>query len=87
MKSTTLIAPTTKGHRIFLEGLPQVGQRYNVLYTEARITIQFNTEGKRRVVARGVIDLEGKRVTQWAGLATMVDIEYNSDNIIIRRTV
>ena len=87
MKTTTVIAKTTKGHRIFLEGIGRVGQRYNVVYTDSRITLVFNPEGKRKVVARGVVDLEGKRVSTWKGLAPDEDIEYNQDTIVIRRRV
>lgn len=87
MKTHTVIAQTSKGHRVFLEGIGRTGQRYSVVYSEARITIQFATDGKRKVVSSkgGVIDLEGKKVTQWKGEATQVEMEYNTDNIIIRR--
>ncbi len=89
MKTNTVIAATSKGHRVFPEGIGRTGERYNVSYCDARITIQFDTEGKRKVVASkgGVIDLEGKKVTTWAGMATSVNIEYNSDSISIRREV
>ncbi len=85
MKTHTVIAKTTKGHRIYLQGIAPC--RYNVVYTEARITIQFATDGKRKVCASkgGVIDLEGKRVSKWKGEATQVEMEYNTDHIIIRR--
>ena len=87
MKTETIIAPTSKGHRIFLEGVGVDAGRYNVEYSDARITIQFAPEGKRKVVASkgGVIDLEGKRVSAWKGQADSVEIEYNADCIIIRR--
>ena len=87
MKTHTVIAQTAKGHRVFLEGIGRTGQRYNVVYSDARITIQFAQGGKRKVVASkgGVIDLEGKRVTAWKGEATQVEMEYNTDSIIIRR--
>ena len=87
MKTHTLIAQTGKGHRIFLEGIGSDAGRYNVEYSDARITIRFAADGKRKVVASkgGVIDLEGKRVSVWKGDADSVNIEYNSDNIVIRR--
>ncbi len=89
MKTNTVIAATSKGHRVFLEGIGRTGERYDVRYHNAHIVVHFTPEGKRKVVASkgGVIDLEGKKVTTWAGMATSVNIEYNSDSIIIRREV
>lgn len=89
MKTQTVIAQTTKGHRVFLEGIGRTGQRYSVTYSDAHIVVHFTPEGKRKVVASkgGVIDLEGKKVTTWKGLATSVNIEYNADSIIIKREV
>ncbi len=87
MKKSTVVAPTSKGHRIFLEGIGRVGQRYNVAYSPTCITIDFVPTGKRKVVASkgGVIDLEGKKVTQWAVLTTRVGITYDNDTITIIR--
>ena len=86
MKTSTVIAQTTKGHRVYLEGLTQhVGQRYNIVYSGSCIHIEWNTEGKRKVVARGVIDIEGKRVSTWRDTSTHVDIEYNAAGITCTR--
>lgn len=85
MKTSTVIAQTSKGHRIFLEGLGRTGQRYNVRYHNATIVVHFVPDGKRKVVARGVIDLEGKKVTAWKQNATSAIIAYNDDSIVITR--
>ena len=87
MKTQTVIADTPKGHRIFLENVGRIGERYNVIYCDARITVEFSSTGKRTVVASkgGVIDLQGKRVSAWRGEATGAEIEDNTDCIIIRR--
>jgi hypothetical protein len=61
MKTHTVIAKTTKGHRVFLEGIGRIGQRYSVEYSNSHVIVTFHTTGKRKVVASkgGVIDLEG----------------------------
>lgn len=92
MKHTTIVAPTSKGHRIFIEGLNSsglvpTGQRYNVAYYHDSIVVQWDTEGRRAVVKSkgGVIDLESKRITQWANGAATVAIEYTANSIVITR--
>lgn len=91
MKTTTVIAQTKKGHRVFLEGIGCTGQRYNVAYVGDDILISFAPEGKRRVVASkgGVIDLESKKVTQWAQGSTQATIVHDRERglIIIERAV
>ena len=87
MKTETVIARTSKGHRVFLEGIGRTGQRYNVAYGTEEILISFATEGKRKVVASkgGVIDLEGKKVTAWKQQADSVTIAYHDSHIVITR--
>jgi hypothetical protein len=92
MKTETIIAPTSKGARIFLEnvlsatGRPQ-GQRYNVVFSPDSIHILFATDGKRAVVSskNGVIDLQSKKVTQWAQGATRATVHATTAQIIIQR--
>lgn len=89
MKTHTVIAKTNKGHRVFLEGLNSVGwpagARYHVDYCGGEIIITQQHSGKRKVVASkgGVIDLEGKKVTQWAKGHDSVTIAYSAAQIII----
>ena len=70
--TTTPIAQTTKGHRIWIQGLDRYGMpegtRYTVVYGTDHIGIITDTNGKRTVSKGkgGIIDLEGKKVTQWA---------------------
>ena len=88
MKTNTVIADTgKKGHRVYLEGLTnRVGHTYMVTFTDDSILVHFTPEGKRKVVARGVIDLQSKRVTQWARGATMATIhERDTGTIVIKR--
>ena len=86
-KTTTVVAQTTKGHRIFLESIGRTGERYDVEYTDDAINLYFVTTGKRKVVASkgGVIDLEGKRISRWKGDASSVTIHYHAEHIIIER--
>lgn len=90
MKSQTVIAKTSKGHRVFLENLSSVGwiagAPYSVTYEPTRIVLRLDHDnGKRKVVASkgGVIDLEGKRVTAWAQGATVARIALTASGRII----
>jgi hypothetical protein len=74
---THKIGNTTKGHRVWLQGTSEtygwpVGARYDVTYTANVIVLTLNADGKRKVSAGkgGVVDLVGKKVTQWAGEST-----------------
>lgn len=93
MKTSTCISSTSKGHRVFLEGIGRVGKRYNVTFCDldhpngGSIVITFTPEGKRAVVARGVIDLQSKKVSAWAQDSTEASIEYVTDDFIIVRRV
>ena len=87
MKNSTVIAQTKKGHRVFLENVGRIGQRYTVQYVGASIHVVFAQDGKRAVVASkgGVIDLESKAVTQWAQGATRACVEQIGGIITITR--
>ena len=91
MKTNTVIAQTKKGHRIFLESTSSVGfmprARYSVEFIGNFITLTLTTEGKTRGVTPskgGVIDLESKKVTQWAQDSTEVLVRaHTADGIIV----
>ena len=90
--TTTVVAKTNKGHRVWIQGVfattgRTIGQRYDVNYSSDSIHIVFSTTGKRKVTAAkgGIIDLEGKRVTQWAQGATQVTVDAGKSQIIIIR--
>jgi len=95
MKTTTVIATTTKGARVFLESLNTVGwpagTQYTVTIGTDTIAITRATEdttGKiRKVVASkgGVIDLESKKVRTWAAGSTSARVLYRGDIIVIIR--
>ena len=92
MKTSTLIAQTKKGHRIFLEGTAVAGftprARYSVTIAEDHIILTLTTEGNTRGVTPskgGVIDLESKKITQWAQGATQVTVHHGEGNILIER--
>ena len=89
---TTVITKTNKGHRVWIQGIfgatgRSVGQRYNVAYLPDSIHVIFQSDGKRKITAAkgGIIDLEGKRVTQWAKGSTSVAVDIQRAQIIIRR--
>lgn len=82
MATTVSITPTAKGHRVWLQALESKGYtlpRYTVEYTKDLILIQFSVDGKRKVTQSkgGIIDLVGKKVTQWADGATTASVAYN----------
>ena len=88
---TTVIAQTTKGQRVWIQdtasvGWP-VGTRYNTHYTHDTIVLVQATEGKRKVSKGkgGIIDLVGKRITQWAQGSTVAHITYTAGIIEIER--
>ena len=89
MKTHTVVAQTKKGHRVFLEGTAAIGwvmgARYHVTYEQGTILLQLAPEGKRKVTASkgGVIDLEGKRVTQCMAQYSTVHIAHGNGRIAI----
>ena len=92
MKTHTVIAKTSKGHRVFLEGTSSVGfhprARYSVTWHSDTIVLTLTTEGKTRGVTPskgGVIDLESKKVTQWAQGASHVTVHTGHNTITIQR--
>ena len=93
---TTPIAQTTKGRRIWIQGLSRYGiaegTPYSVAYGIDTIAITLRPLGtcKVRKVSKGkggIIDLCGKQVTNWAnGHATaLVYPLYNADTILIEK--
>ena len=88
-KSTgrTVVAPTKKGARVWLQGLESLGwtggTRYNVEFHDGFVTLSRNAEGKRKVTPSkgGVIDLESKKVAQVFEGCTQVAYHVNSDTI------
>ncbi len=78
---TTVIAQTTKGKRIWIQNTNgtyswPVGAQYHTTYEPEVIVLQLAPEGKRKVSKGkgGIIDLVGKKVTQWAQGATLANI-------------
>jgi hypothetical protein len=90
--TTTPITKTTKGHRVWLQSVYSktgrtIGLRYNVVYVGTAIHIVFSATGKRKVTEAkgGIVDLVGKKVTQWAQGATEASVHYSTAQIIIER--
>ena len=84
------VAPTKKGHRLWIQGLRDKGivaPRFTVTITPEAITIVLGTEGKRAVtVAKGgIVDIESKKVTQWAQGATQALVTFTPDTLTITR--
>lgn len=78
------IGSTTKGHRVWIQGLVSkgiTGERYDVTYGEVSIGLRFSPEGKRKVTQGkgGIIDLVGHKVTQWAKGSTHATVSYPVD--------
>ena len=86
-----MIAKTTKGHRVYLQGLCDigwpVGAHYHVTYGEGELLLQLAPEGKRKVSSSkgGVIDLEGMRVTSWAQGSTSAMVVHGNGRIVISK--
>ena len=89
MFNTTPIAQTKKGARVWLQGLVAKGYtgRYTVHFCPDIIVIAFREDGKRKVSPSkgGIVDLESKKVLQWAKGATTATIDYTSNAIYISR--
>jgi hypothetical protein len=88
--TTTPITKTAKGHRVWLQSVYSktgrtMGQRYDVAYVGTAIHIVFSATGKRKVTEAkgGIIDLVGKKVTQWAQGATKATVHYSTAQIIV----
>lgn len=91
MSTQVACTPTPKGHRIWLQGVhnqPTLHhKRYIVEYSADCITLYFMPDGKRGVTDSkgGVIDLQSKKVTQWAQGATQVRAVYGPNVVHITR--
>ena len=88
--NTVTIGTTTKGRRVWLQGItshmPHVaGLRYDVEYTHALITIVFSATGKRKLCASkgGIVDLVGAQVTTWAQHYNTCKVKYGEKAIVI----
>lgn len=83
------IAETSKGCRVWLQGLTAKGYsgRYTVDYGPNVICVRFHDLGKRKLCPAkgGIVDLVGKKVTIWAKGHTEASVVFNSDHIIIKR--
>lgn len=91
--TTAAITETSKGHRVWLQGLTGkgiTGERFTVEYGHNTILVTFGSEGKRKVTQAkgGIVDIVSKRVTQWAQGSTeaRVTVLPNTQTIIIERS-
>jgi len=92
--TTITIGTTTKGHRVWLQGTANkgwpVGARYHTTYGTEAIELQLAPEGKRKVAAAkgGIIDLVGRKVSQWAQGHTSALVVHDRarGRIVITRT-
>ena len=90
-KQQLSIGTTTKGSRIWLQGLDRwewpEGAHYIMKVTPKRITLTLDAEGKKKVSRGkgGVIDLVGAYVTKWAAGHTHITVKYTTDTITITR--
>ena len=80
------IGHTHKGRRVYIQGLAAKGwaegMPYSVTYELDTIVLALDADNGKRKVARGkgaVIDLEGKRVAQWAGTAEWCSVVYDRE--------
>ena len=82
----TVIADTSKGKRVWLQGLSRHGwdggNTYRTDYTPDSIVYTRTSVGKVRKVTDskgGIIDTVGKRVTQWAQGSDTVHVYLSDD--------
>ena len=87
---STVVAPTSKGARVWLQGLDSLGwsggTRYNVVFGDGLIQLQRCVDGKRKVTASkgGVIDLESKKVAATFAHTETVTYTVTDSTIVIR---
>lgn len=87
----TVIARTNKGHRVWLQGLTAKGftGRFTVEFCNSAILVQFHDKGKRKLTEAkgGIVDIEGKRVSQWAQGSDTARVLFEADTgrILIER--
>lgn len=89
---TTVITPTAKGHRIWVQALASkgiTGARVDVTITDSVILLTFGPDGKRKVTQSkgGIVDLVSNKITRWAQGATEATVEVMplTQAIVIRR--
>jgi len=97
--STIAITETKKGARIWIQALESKGITgshvlVSIAPDQAAIVLTFATytdkpKGWRKVTQSkgGVVDLESKKVVQWAQGATQATMEVIGQKIIIRRAI
>lgn len=92
--NTYTIGTTSKGSRVWLQGLTRYGwdggDFYTTEYTSSAIVltkVPTKQKGARKVTAAkdGIIDLCSNKVTEWAQEATQVAVVYTEQAIIITR--
>jgi len=87
--NTATVTPTNKGHRIWIQALHSRGYRgrYSVVFTDSTIVLTFHSEGARKVTDAkgGIVDLQSKRVTQWAQGVDYVNVQYTPNTITMTR--
>ena len=84
--SSTTIGHTNKGRRVYLQGLAAVGwavgMPYSVTYELDTIVLALDPDNGKRKVARGkggVVDIEGRKVAQWAQRAEWCSVVYDRE--------
>jgi len=87
MSTTVTIGRTAKGARVWLQGVSNPHGRYSVHYGDSgTMYIYFGPDHKRKLCAAkgGIVDVVGKRVSQWAGDATQAVVTHGPDVIAIK---
>ncbi len=90
---TLKIGTTTKGSRVWLQGLDRyqwaIGDRYDAHFTKTTIVLTKNPEGRKKVSRNkgGIIDLCSNKITEWADGSTSVTVAYTPEKIVIRRVL
>ena len=91
MVDTVAVTPTTKGARVWVQGLDNKGiqgDRFSVQVCLGSITLTFGPNEKRKVTRAkgGLVDLQSKAVTAWAQGATRATVHViNSTTIVLQR--
>lgn len=88
----TVIAQTNKGHRVWLQGIVAKGitaPRFDQSFEGDAIVLKFSDTGKRKVTQAkgGIVDIVGKKVTQWAkgSESATVAVSIDRQSIVIIR--
>ena len=86
----TVVAPTSKGARVWLQGLAahgwSGGTRYGVAFGDGVVTLTRHIDGKRKVTDSkgGVVDLESKKVAATFAHTDSVTYTVTDSTITIR---